>query len=148
MKRVACLSLVSALACANESPGPSPAETLALDTLRTAEAAYDPAAFDSISWENPAAANERGAVVFRFSCEKCHGPRGYGDGGFVSRGDTVRPPSFRESDWRFVEDHEGLRRHIFVGTADGMPHWGLEGLKPRDVDAVAHYLREGLRTTS
>ena len=140
---------LGALACApaEQAPLEDPQEA-ALDTVRTAELAYDASAFDSISWETSAAASERGQVVFRFSCEKCHGVEGRGDAGFVTQGDTVRPPSFRDPDWRFAEDHEGLRRHIFVGTAAGMPHWGLEGLKPRDIDAVATYLRGTLRSGS
>ena len=43
-------------------------------TMAMAMAAYDPSAFDTISWDDPAAAVERGATVFRFSCQKCHGP--------------------------------------------------------------------------
>ena len=147
MSRLVPVLLLATVACAGEAPPADEPNSMAaaLDTLRTAQAAYDPAAFDTIEWESPQAAAERGAVVFRFSCEKCHGSQGYGDGGFVIDGDTVRPPSFREPDWRFADDHEGLREQIFVGTAAGMPHWGLEGLKPRDIDAVAIHLRETLR---
>lgn len=115
------------------------------DTMAMAVAAFDPAGFDTISWDNQQAAMERGATVFRFSCQKCHGVNGAGDGGFVQAGDTLRPPSFREGDWRFAEDLDGLREQIFVGAAEGMPHWGLEGLKYRDVDAVARYIQSDLR---
>ena len=146
MKSTPILFVLGALACAPAEQAPlEEPQNAALDTLRAAELAYDASAFDSISWETAEAASERGSVVFRFSCEKCHGTEGRGDGGFVTQGDTVRPPSFREPDWRFADDHDGLRRQIFVGTAAGMPHWGLEGLKPRDIDAVASYLRQGLR---
>lgn len=119
----------------------------AADTLAEAEARYDPTAFDSVAWPATDSAVARGQVVFNYSCSKCHGPAGDGTGGFVMQGDTVRPPSFLPEDWRFRDDHEGLRRQIFVGTANGMPHWGLEGLKPRDIDAVAHYIRLALRTS-
>ncbi|MEZ4417479.1 MAG: c-type cytochrome [Gemmatimonadota bacterium] len=147
MSRLACVLLLGAAACSGDARPEVDVGALAIaDTMRQAEAAYDVGAFDSISWANADKAAERGAVVFRFSCEKCHGMRGYGNGGFVAQGDTVRPPSFRDADWRFANDHEGLRRHIFIGTAEGMPHWGLEGLKPRDIDAVAYYLRGPLRT--
>lgn len=149
MRRTLVLFVFGALACAPAEQAPlEDPQAAALDTLRTAELAYDATAFDSISWETNTAAAERGAIVFRFSCEKCHGTEGLGDAGFVAQGDTVRPPSFRAADWRFADDHEALRQHIFVGTAQGMPHWGLEGLKARDIDAVATYIREGLRSGS
>ena len=115
------------------------------DTLAQAEAVFDAAAFDTIQWTATDSAVARGQTVFSYSCQKCHGDGGDGTGGFVARGDTLRPPSFLVEDWRFRDDHEGLRRQIFVGTASGMPHWGLEGLKPRDIDAVAHFIRLGLR---
>jgi hypothetical protein len=34
---------------------------------------------------------------------------------------------------------------VFTGTANGMPHWGLHGLKARDVDAAARYIATALR---
>jgi mono/diheme cytochrome c family protein len=117
------------------------------DTVAAAMAAFDPTAFDSISWPTTEDAVERGGVVFRFSCRKCHGEGGAGDGGFVTAGDTLRPPSFLTEDWPFAEDKDALRQQIFTGTADGMPHWGLEGLKPRDIDAVAIYIQESLRSS-
>jgi mono/diheme cytochrome c family protein len=118
---------------------------IAQAAMTEAQDMYDPANFDSISWEAPAEAIERGATVFRFSCQKCHGPTGAGDGGFVQGGDTLHPPSFLEADWRFAEDRDGLREAVFVGAVEGMPHWGMEGLKYRDVDAVAIYIQDDLR---
>lgn len=115
------------------------------DSVMLAEEMYTLAAFDTIAWETPQAALERGSTVWNFSCLKCHGVGGAGDGGAVQRGDTIRPPSFLGEDWRFADDHEGLRRQVFTGTAEGMPHWGFYGLKLRDIDAVAHYIREELR---
>ena len=117
----------------------------AADTVATAEANFNAAAFDSVTWAATDSAVARGQIVFNYSCQKCHGSAGDGTGGFVTQGDTLRPPSFLTDDWQFRDDHDGLRHHIFVGTATGMPHWGLEGLKPRDIDAVAHYIRMGLR---
>jgi mono/diheme cytochrome c family protein len=110
-----------------------------------AEAAYNPAAFDTISWETNQEAIERGSVVYRFSCTKCHGDRGYGDANFVRHGDTLVPPSFRDEDWIYAQDKDGLRQAVFVGTAEDMPHWGLEGLPPRDIDAVAIYIIQSMR---
>jgi mono/diheme cytochrome c family protein len=121
------------------------ARQAAADTMAMAASAYDATAFDTISWDDPAAAVERGATVYRFSCQKCHGPDGEGDGGWIMGGDTIRPPSFHAADWEFAEDRDALREQIYVGTLDGMPHWGLEGLKYRDVDAVAIYIQAELR---
>jgi mono/diheme cytochrome c family protein len=115
------------------------------DSVMLAESMYDAAVFDTITWETPEAAMERGEVVWAVSCMKCHGVFGAGDAGAVVRGDTIRPPSFLEDDWRFADDHEGLRRQVFTGTAEGMPHWGFYGLKYRDIEAVATYIREELR---
>ena len=114
-------------------------------SMNEAQNAYDPAAFDTITWETPEAALERGEVVYRFSCLRCHGDRGLGDAGFVRGGDTLRPPSFREPDWPLAEDKDGIREQVFVGTLEGMPHWGLAGLSPKDIDAVATYILEGFR---
>lgn len=117
------------------------------DTMTpVAEAAYNPSMFDTITWESQDAALERGQTVYTYSCAKCHGPEGLGDAGVVTHGDTLRPPSFQDPGWRFADDKEGLRQQVFVGTAKDMPHWGLEGLKPRDVDAVAIFIINGLRS--
>ena len=134
-------------ACGGEPPvqevvdqGPSRADSVAI-----AVAAFDPAAFDTISWETPQAAIERGGLVYRISCSKCHGDGGRGNGNFAIAGDTLFPPSFLTADWRFAEDPMGLRQTIFSGNVAGMPYWGLVGLKYRDVDAVARYIVDFLR---
>ena len=145
------LGTTLALGCAQAEEGPSEEELAAMefeaqvDSVEMALAALAPDAFDSITWETQQARLERGTVVFSFSCAKCHGPEGAGDAEFVQRGDTLRPPTFLVADWQFADDHEGLREHIFAGTVGGMPHWGLHGLKFRDVDAVAWYINRGLR---
>ena len=76
----------------------------AKDTLALAVASYDPTAFDTIAWDDSGAAVERGATVYRFSCQKCHGPNGDGEGDFVQAGDTIRPPSFQGEGWAFAEE--------------------------------------------
>jgi mono/diheme cytochrome c family protein len=133
------------LGCAEqEAPvveeGPTGADSVAM-----AVAQFDAAGFDTVQWESQQAALDRGVTVFNFSCMKCHGPEGKGDGEFVTQGDTLVPPDITAPDWQFVEDHQALRERIYTGTAEGMPHWGLEGLKYRDIDAVATYMRLGLR---
>lgn len=123
------------------------AEAAAQDSLmNAASAAFDASVFDTVSWETPEKRMERGQQVYNFSCDKCHGAEGLGDGGFVRGGDTLRPPSFREPTWRLAGDEAAIRQAIFVGTAESMPHWGLEGLKAEAIDAVAHFILEGLPT--
>jgi mono/diheme cytochrome c family protein len=118
---------------------------MAPDSMAMAQEAFDPAAFDTITWESQAAAEERGAVVYQYSCRKCHGETGLGDAGFVMQGDTLRPPSFRDPDWAYGADKTALMEKIFVGTEVGMPHWGLAGLGAKDIDAVATYIRGAFR---
>lgn len=112
--------------------------------MATAVAAYDESVFDTLTWESPEKRSEYGAVVYLSSCSKCHGSQGLGDAGFVQRGDTLRPPSFREPAWRMAGNAEAIHEAIFVGTAEGMPHWGLEGLKPAQVDAVTAHILSGM----
>jgi mono/diheme cytochrome c family protein len=115
------------------------------DSTQIAASLLTPETFDTIQWPSDSAAIARGAVVWSYSCRKCHGDWGGGDGGFVQRGDTVRPPNFHDPDWRYANDRVAMRRQIFTGTNDGMPHWGMVGLKPRDMDAVTHYIQRVLR---
>jgi mono/diheme cytochrome c family protein len=144
MRRIATLLVIgfSSVACAGGEPveevGAGP------DSTQLAREAFDPIMFDTVSWETPAEAVERGQVVYRFSCLKCHGDRGLGNAAFVRAGDTLRPPSFREPTWAYAGDKAGIREQVFVGTAENMPHWGLVGLGARDVDAVATYILEGM----
>jgi mono/diheme cytochrome c family protein len=151
MRRIA---LTLALALATVTCGPSAedqaaaaaaAAAAAEDSLQNASVvAYDASVFDTLTWESPAKRAERGVQVYNFSCARCHGPTGLGDAGFVRQGDTLRPPSFREPTWAMAGNIDAVRRAIFVGTASGMPHWGLEGLKPEAVDAVSAYIVEGM----
>jgi mono/diheme cytochrome c family protein len=131
------LLMLSLVACRD-----SPPEEQRENRVSAAAAQITELTFDTIAWPSQEVAVERGGIVWQYSCRKCHGNWGDGDGGFVMRGDTVRPPTFRQPDWRFADDPDGLRRQIFTGTDSIMPHWGLEGLKPRDVDAVATWIHQ------
>jgi mono/diheme cytochrome c family protein len=146
MRRLALLLAIPlvTLSCGGEPQGQSQTQ-VAPDSTSLAQAAYDPTLFDTITWKDQAAALERGKVVYQFSCLKCHGETGLGDAAWVRGGDTLHPPSFRAADWPYAQDKDGLRRQVFVGTAEGMPHWGLVGLKPRDLEGVAIYIIEGMR---
>lgn len=146
MKRSRILSaaLSGLVIAACEAPPEDPPDPTPADTVAMALAAYDASAFDSISWDTPDEAVVRGSVVFQYSCAKCHGTQGLGDGNFVTRGDTIRPPSFAADAFRFKDDLDGLRRHVYTGTEGGMPHWGMEGLKYRDIDAVGRFIQDRL----
>ena len=54
-------------ACAPSETSTAEQEPTAADTVAAALAAYDASAFDSISWDAPGAAVERGGVVFRIA---------------------------------------------------------------------------------
>jgi mono/diheme cytochrome c family protein len=112
--------------------------------MAEAEAAFDASVFDTLTWESDQARMDRGAQVYNFSCTKCHGDSGAGDAGFVLEGDTLQPPSFSDPAWAMAGDVDAVRRAIFVGTKEGMPHWGLAGLHAESVDAVTAHILENL----
>lgn len=148
MRRSTWLTLllaVAAGACGERQAEPQDPRAAAADSVTAALAMLTPETFDTVRWVADSAAISRGAVVWTYSCRKCHGNEGRGDGGWVQDGDTLRPPSFAAADWKYGSDREGLRTVIFTGTDGHMPHWGLVGLKPRDVDAVTHYITKVLR---
>ncbi len=127
------------------TPDQAPQGPTRADSVGMALQAFDATIFDTIAWESETAANDRGALVFRVSCDKCHGLHGAGDGGFVFQGDTLRPPSFLAPEWVFADEPTQLRRYIFSGNVAGMPYWGLVGLKYKDIDAVARFISGPLR---
>lgn len=117
----------------------------AADSVAMAAGVFDSTVFDTLTWKTTQEAHDRGGVVYRSSCQLCHGDAGRGNGNFVLHGDTLRPPSFLAADWRYANDPIGLRKVCFVGNVKGMPHWGIVGLGYHDVDAVARYITEVLR---
>lgn len=133
------------LACEPAPTPDTPQGPTRADSVGMAMQAFDPAVFDTISWDDEQMRADRGGLVYRISCQKCHGMHGAGDGGFVLAGDTLRPNSFLAEDWGFANEPMALRRYIFSGNVAGMPYWGLVGLKYRDIDAVAHFLEGPLR---
>ncbi|MGD2067652.1 MAG: cytochrome c [Gemmatimonadota bacterium] len=144
-RRLWPLMVAVATACTGGDQDGTEAEIPAVDSTAMAAEAFDPAGFDTVSWESSEAAIARGGVVYSYSCARCHGLKGFGDGGFVRNGEVLTPPSFHQANWEYADDPAALREMIFTGGENGMPHWGLEGLKYRDVDAVARYILENLR---
>lgn len=114
------------------------------DSVRMAETMYDASVFDTITWESPQARLERGAVVYRASCGKCHGSNGGGNGEDALRL-QMKVPSFLDPAWQYAGDVAAIRQATFVGHVGWMPEWGLiEGFKYKDLDAVAGYIAETL----
>ena len=152
--RWALMSLILGIctvACGDGRDGeealPSPAEGGEEEALRAAraesvamaEARYDPAAFDTISWADAGARLERGELVFSYSCADCHGAGGAGDGETaVEHG--LDMPDFNAIEWEYAGDVDAMRRRIYIGHESEMPTWGLYGLPYRDIDAVAYYI--------
>jgi mono/diheme cytochrome c family protein len=150
MRRVipTVVALAWLAACAKEAPPPAEqVNTGRADSVAMAATLFDPANFDTVTWNSPDEALTRGGLVFRVSCNKCHGVTGNGDGDLVADGKSAKPPSFIAADWKYADDPMGLRKAIFTGSAQNMPYWGLVGLKYRDLDAVATYITAYLRPT-
>ncbi len=142
--------IASVVACASEETPAEREEAMRqarADSVAMAEELFDPAVFDTLTWESDEARLQRGGLVWRSSCEKCHGGRGAGDGAGAEQFE-IQVPTFLTDDWAYAGDLDGIRKRIFVGHASGMPNWGLHGLKYRDVDAVAGYVNQVVRPAS
>jgi len=144
----AVMALAWLAACAKEAPPPAEeVNTGHADSVAMAAEMFDTTAFDTVTWRTPDEALSRGGLVFRVSCNKCHGVMGNGDGDLVADGKSAKPGSFLADSWKYADDPMGLRKAIFTGSAQDMPYWGLVGLKYRDLDAVASYISDYLRPT-
>jgi mono/diheme cytochrome c family protein len=133
---------VATTACAGSD---SPGRAGEAESVTVAAPALDAATFDTVAWTSGEAALTRGAEVYVWACADCHGAKGAGDAAFVRDGETLQPPSFLVSDWRYADDSYGLRGKVFEGGETGMPHWGVRRMQPRDIVAVDLYIRETLR---
>jgi mono/diheme cytochrome c family protein len=122
------------------------------DSVGMALEQYSPALFDTITWTADSAQANRGSVVWTFSCKKCHGETAKGDAKYVTQvkdstgalvPDTLQPPDFTAPGWQYAAaDRQALIKYIYTGSGmQPMPHWGISGLKPRDIDAVAAYIQ-------
>jgi mono/diheme cytochrome c family protein len=118
---------------------PSPEER-----VQEAEQAYDPALFDTIQWPTPEDRLIAGNEVYAVHCRSCHGPLGAGDTPYARERD-LDVPSLVEPGWAYAGDVPAVRHRTFTGHPAGMPIWGIAGITPREIDAVAHYIVEQLR---
>jgi mono/diheme cytochrome c family protein len=107
------------------------------DTLLT------PEMFDTVTWADDSQRGFEGNNVYAARCRSCHGFLGDGDTDYAREHDLA-VPSLVRADWSY-EDVEDVRRIIFTGHPAGMPTWGVAGITPREIDAVAYYLVHVLR---
>lgn len=112
--------------------------------VEEAAAEYSPAVFDTVTWASDSIRALEGNVVFSTYCRKCHGPLGEGGTDYALERD-LQVPSLVMEEWRYADAPDSVRARIFVGHARGMPTWGVAGISPREIDAVAWYLLEVLR---
>jgi len=151
-RRVGALALLLLMAgcgggsesAGQETEDPNALRDARADSVLQAEAAFDPSAFDTISWNIPEERIERGEVVWNFSCRKCHGDQGLGDGE-LARVEELTMPMITDAEWEYAGDVPAIRHRIFIGHESEMPSWGLYGLKYRDIDAVAYHIEDVLR---
>ncbi len=135
------LVIAGSVACGGETEADRLArlQEARADSVAMATELYDAGVFDTVSWERPEARVERGAVVWRASCEKCHGIEGRGDGELAQQL-GLEVPSFLTADWAYADQADSLRQRVFVGLEGGMPNWGLHGLGYRNIDAAVAYI--------
>lgn len=116
------------------------------DSVRLAIEQYDPAAFDTIQWSSWEERVKRGETVWRWSCAKCHGAGGTGEGDLAEDYGFDMPNLVAEG-WQYAGQPDSVRRRIYVGHESEMPSWGLYGLSYRDVDATVEYILGVLRSS-
>jgi mono/diheme cytochrome c family protein len=107
-----------------------------------AEAAYDAAVFDSVTWASDSVRAIEGNTVYAEMCRRCHGPLGLGDTDYA-RERGLEIPSLVEPGWALA-NLDTLRHVVFVGH-EGMPTFGSGGMSARDIDGAAYYIIEVLR---
>jgi mono/diheme cytochrome c family protein len=96
-----------------------------------------------VTWADDSQRGFEGNNVYAARCRSCHGFLGDGDTDYAREHDLA-VPSLVRADWPY-EDVEDVRRIIFTGHPAGMPTWGVAGITPREIDAVAYYLVHVLR---
>jgi len=142
-----CLSLSTACGPSSEEQAAARAEAQRLaraDSTAQAIALFNAATFDTIAWVSRDSALARGETVYRFSCQRCHGFIGRGDGDLATE-HGIEMPDLTRADWPYEDDLPALRERVFVGHESEMPNWGLHGLAYRDIDAVSHHLLDVIR---
>lgn len=132
----------------DEAPEVSAEESLRAaraDSVARAQEMFDATVFDTLTWESDNARWERGGVVWSFTCQRCHGADGRGQGEDAVKFD-IAVPDLIDPAWQYADDLPAIRHVIFVGHDTEMPSMGLIGLSYPDVDAAAHYINDLLRS--
>ena len=111
--------------------------------VREAQALYSPALFDSITWASDSVRSFDGNEIYAEKCRRCHGPLGKGGTEYEEKL-GLHVPSLVRPVWPLAQV-DSLRHRIFVGHTGGMPIYGVAGLSPREIDAVADYILNTLR---
>jgi mono/diheme cytochrome c family protein len=111
--------------------------------VAAADSLLTPETFDTVTWETAEQRAFEGNNVYAARCRSCHGYLGEGDTEYA-RENELAVPSLVRPDWPY-EDVATVRRIIFTGHPAGMPTWGVAGITPREIDAVAYYVMELLR---
>lgn len=109
-----------------------------------ADSAFSEALFDTIQWPSDSVRAFEGNNVFATHCRRCHGSMGAGGTEYAAQR-KLNVPSLVAPDWEYGNDLGSARRRIFTGHPTGMPIWGVAGISPREIDAVAYYLIFDLR---
>ena len=136
----AAFAAVFAAACEKHEFRPATRE----ERLAEADSAFAAMRFDTVAWTSETQRLQEGNEVFAASCRRCHGPVGEGDGEFAAI-EGLRVPSLVRAEWRYAGAADSVRRRVFYGHYPEMRTWGIAGLTPRDIDAVAYYVVAGLR---
>ena len=136
---VAGLALLVVAGCKHEFEPPD-REARVMD----ADGRFEAQRFDTLSWESDDARALEGNAVFAAKCRSCHGTLGAGETEYAT-GRGLEVPSLIEPGWALSDSLDAVRRRVFVGHASGMPTWGVAGISPREIDAVAFYVVERLR---
>jgi mono/diheme cytochrome c family protein len=113
------------------------------EQVADAEAMLSPETFDTIAWASDSARAFDGNNTYAAHCRSCHGYLGDGETDYA-REHNLNVPSLVQTDWPY-DDVPTVRLRIFTGHPAGMPTWGVAGITPREIDAVAYYIVNVLR---
>jgi mono/diheme cytochrome c family protein len=135
----ALAAVVMAAACERHEYEPPDREA----RVEEAAALLTPETFDTIAWSNVEERTHAGNNVYAARCRSCHGYLGEAGTEYARQSD-LDVPSLVRPEWPY-QDVESVRHIIFTGHPAGMPTWGVAGISPREIDAVAFYIVHVLR---
>ena len=121
----ALVAWTAVVACEHEFEPPDRQER-----VRSAEAEYTPALFDSITWASREARVQEGNAIYAQDCRRCHGVLGRGVTDYAAER-NLEVPSLVEPEWS-LDDLDDLRHEIYIGHETGMPIFGQGGLSLYD----------------